>query len=162
MTRRKGTKPEQFAGAFQQYSEIPSRYRLETYSGQYQGRDTWMCYRDQVLLEEHDSKHMRQAARKAGDSWLTHMEKQGRHHALATPQDANSWCQKLLDGDRVRRTCYEHYFVRIYQFYDYLKENHLHPHLYNPLLLAAIEYEAARDIWMYRIDTRPEVVSREQ
>jgi hypothetical protein len=161
MSRRKGTKPEQFAGAFQRYSEIPPRYRLETYAGQYQDQDTWTSYCDDVLFEEHDSKHMRQAARKAGGSWLTHMEKQGRHHALATPQHADAWCQKLLDGDRVRRTCYEHYFVRIYQFYDYLKQNHQPPHLYNPLLLAAIEYDTARHLWMFRIDTRPEAVSRE-
>jgi len=161
MTRRKGTKPEQFAGVFQQYGEIPQRYHLETYAGQYQDQDTWTSYCDDVLFEEHDSKHMRQAARKAGGSWLTHMEKQGRHHALATPQHADAWCQKLLDGDRVRRTCYEQYFVRIYQFYDYLKQNHQHPHLYNPLLLAAIEYDTARHLWMFRIDTRPEAVSRE-
>ena len=161
MTRRKGTKPEQFAGAFQQYSEIPRRYRLETYAGQYRGQDTWGSYCDQVLFDEYDSNHMRRAARKAGDSWLSHMQTQGRHHALATPHDANLWCQELLDGDRSRRTCYEHYFVRIYQFYDYLKQNHRHPHLYNPLLLAAIEYDTARHLWMFRIDTRPEAVSRE-
>ncbi len=161
MSRRKGTKPEQFAGAFQQYSEIPPRYRLETYTGQYQAQDTWDRYCSEILLEEYDSKHMRKVARKAGDSWLSHMEKQGRHHALATPLDANLWCEKLLDGDRVRRTCYEQYYVRVYQFYDYLKQNHQHPHLYNPLLLAAIEYETARNLWMYRVDARPEVVSRE-
>lgn len=161
MSRRKGTKPEQFAGPFQQHSEIPPRYRLETYTGQYQGRDTWTSYCDDVLLEEYDSQHMRQVARKAGESWLSHMEKQGRHHALPTPQHGNAWCQKLLDGDRVRRTCYEQYYIRIYHFFDFLKEDRRHPHLYNPLLLAATEYDAARYIWMHRIDNRPEVVPRE-
>lgn len=161
MTRRKGTKPEQFAGPFQKYSKIPARYRLETYQGQYQGQDTWDHYRDNVLLEEYNSQHMEKVAKKAGRSWLSHMEEQGCHHALATPEVADAWCHHLLSGDRCRRTCYEQYFIRIYQFYDYLKEHHQHPHLYNPLLLAAIEYESARRLWMYRVDARPEVVARE-
>lgn len=161
MSRRKGTRPEQFAGPFQEYSQIPHRYRLETYTGQYRDRDTWDRYRDDVLFEKYDSTHMRTVARKAGKSWLKHMQRRSRHHALATPQGAEIWCQQLLNGDRTRRTCYEQYYVRIYQFYDHLKESCRHPHLYNPLLLAAIEYDAARSIWMYRVDTRPEVVSRE-
>lgn len=160
MTRRKGTKPEQFAGVFQDYGEIPARYRLETYASQYRGEETWEHYCNDVLFEEFDSDYMRENARKAGDSWLSHMNQRGRHHALATPQDANAWCEKLLNG-RSQRTCYEHYFVRIYQFYDYLKNCYRHPHLYNPLLVAAIEYDAARHVWMYRVDARPEVLPRE-
>lgn len=160
MTRRKGTKPEQFAGPFQNYREIPARYRLETYAAQYRGDETWDRYCKDVLFKKYDSDYMRDNARKAGDSWLSHMDEQGRHHALATPQDANVWCGNLLD-DRTRQTCYEQYFVRIYQFYDHLKSSYRHPHLYNPLLLAAIKYDAARQIWMHCIDTRPEVFPRE-
>lgn len=161
MTRRKGTKPEQFAGPFQSFSDIPPRYQLEIYSNRYESMETWEQYCEDILFETHDSTHMRNVAEKAGQSWRAHMEQRGRHHALATPADANEWCKKLLSEGRCRRTCYEQYFVRIYQFYDHLKTSHRHPHLYNPLLLAAIEYEAARYIWMFRVDTRPEVVSRE-
>lgn len=160
MTRRKGTKPEQFAGAFQRFSEIPTRYRLNTYASKYRGKDTWTQYCNEILFEEYDSDHMQKTAQKAGRSWLDHMESRGRHHALATPQDADEWCKQLLAG-RKRRTCYEQYFVRIYHFYNHLKTSCRHPHLYNPLLLAAIEYETARHLWMYRIDTRPEVTPRD-
>lgn len=159
---RKGVRPEQYAGAFQRYEDIPDRYRLETYAQQYRGEDTWQQYRDEVLLPSHDfSKTIKRTARTGGNSWLDHMDEQGRHHALATPADVDEWSQKLLDGDRTRRYCYEHYFVRIYQFYEYLKTSYPHPHLYNPFLLAAIEYETTRNLWMYRVDSRPEVVDRE-
>jgi len=161
MSRRKGIRPEQYAGPFQEYSNIPQRYRLETYTGYYQGDNTWEHYCDEVLFEKNNSAHMRKTARIAGQSWCEFMDNQKRHHALATPQHVEQWCQQLLDGDRNRRTCYEHYFVRILQFYDYLKKDRRHPHLYNPLLLAAIEHEFARKIWMFKIDTRPEVVGRE-
>jgi len=161
MTRRKGTRPEQFAGPFQDYEEIPQRYRLETYAGQYQDRKTWQRYCETTLFEGHDTKYMRQRAQRAGNSWLSHMQQEGRHHALATPRQANRWCHALLESDRTRRTCYEVYYIRIYQFYDHLKASCHHPHLYNPLLVAAIQYPPSRHLWEYRIDTRPEVVSRE-
>jgi hypothetical protein len=88
------------------------------------------------------------------------MAQQSRHCALAKPRDVDEWCETLLDG-RCQRTCYEQYFIRIYHFYNFLKTSYRHPHLYNPLLLAAIEYDAARYVWMYRIETRPEVMPRE-
>jgi len=161
MTRRKGTEPEVFAGPFQHFEEIPPRYRLETYAPQYRGQSTWTHYCEDVLFEQHESDHMQKTAQKAGRSWRNHMQDRNQHHAIATPEGANVWCQKLLDGERCRRTCYEQYFIRIYQFYDYLKGSCQHPHLYNPLLLAAVEYDEARYLWGYRIDTRPEEVSRE-
>lgn len=41
MSEIRGTSPEEYAGAFQHFEEIPYRYRLETYESQYQGRNTW-------------------------------------------------------------------------------------------------------------------------
>lgn len=162
MSQRKGVRPEQYVGAFRQYEDVPSRYCLETYAQQYRDEDTWQRYRDEILLPNHDySKTIKRTARTGGNSWLDHMDERDRHHALATPADVEAWSQKLLNGDRTRRYCYETYFVRIYQFYDYLKTSYQHPYLYNPLLLAAINYEATRNLWMYRIDTRPEVVDRD-
>lgn len=159
---RKGTQPEQYAGAFHRYEEIPERYRLETFAQQYRGEETWQEYRDEVLFPKHDySRTIKRTARTGGNSWLEHMEERDRHHALAKPSDVEEWSEELLNGDRTRRYCYETYFVRIYQFYDYLKESYRHPHLYNPLLLAAIEYETTRHLWMYRVDSRPEVVERD-
>ena len=161
MTRRKGTTPEQYAGVFQQYDSIPARYRLETYSGHYRDENTWNRYCEQVLFERFDSDYIRKSARRAGDSWLNHMTGEESHHALATPKHVDCWCDKLLNKDRNRRTCYENYFVRIYNFYEYLKSSYRHPHHYNPLLLAAIEFETTRYIWLYRVESRPEVVDRE-
>jgi hypothetical protein len=161
MTRRKGTKPEQFAGPFQTYDNIPARYRLKTYASEYRTKNTWEQYCNDVLLGDSPSNHMRKTARKAGQSWSDHMGSCGRHHALATPTDVNTWCKNLLSGNRNRRTCYEQYYIRIYHFYDYLKESFRHPHLYNPLLLAAIEYDTTRHLWMYRVDNRPEVTPRD-
>lgn len=160
MSRRKGTEPDQYAGAFTSYEEIPQRYRLSTYAGQYRGEDTWEEYLQAELVGQRSEKYIRDA-RRGGSSWRQHMQSRNRHHALATPADANAWAEELLDSDRSFETCYKNYFIRIYRFYDWLKHSHQHPHHYNPLLLAAIEYDASHRLWMYRIDKRPEVVNRE-
>jgi hypothetical protein len=153
MTQVRGTTPEEYAGALQHIEEIPPRYRLETYAPQYRDENVWQQYVQDVALEEHDSDRLRQTHRLAGESWIEHMRERGRHHALATPADANAWCEQLLE-EKARRTAYDYYFVRIYDFYDHLKFSSQHPHLYNPLLLAAIRYEATRHIWMHRVDER--------
>ncbi|WP_226483099.1 hypothetical protein [Natrinema amylolyticum] len=89
------------------------------------------------------------------------MEDRGRHHALASPRDVEAWCDTLLE-DKVPKTCYEYYFLRIYDFYDYLKTDFQHPHLYNPVLLAAINHSAARTIWMVRVKRRREKAAKRQ
>jgi len=162
MSRRKGIHPEQYAGVYQRYDEIPERYRLETYASQYEGEDTWQEYVDDVLVPTHEpvSNSMQKSIRLAGESWREHMANRERHHALARPVDAEAWCRDLFDG-RSKKTCYEHYFVRIYQFYDHMVQTSGHPHVYNPLLLAAIEHDYAEQVWRYRIENRPEVVDRE-
>jgi hypothetical protein len=151
--------PEEYAGALQYFDEIPQRYHLDTYSAQYRGEDIWNQYVENVVLKEHNSERIQRTLRLGGNSWLEHMDKTRRHHALATPEDVNSWCENLRE-EKARRTCYDYYFVRIYDFYDYLKSSCRHPHLYNPLLLAAVRYDAARAIWMHRVDDRDRVGTR--
>lgn len=153
MARVNQSKPSHYAGAIQHYDNIPQRYQLATYAGHYRDDETWSRYVEEVLLEEYDSDRMRQAARLAGTSWNEHMEERGRHHALASPEDVDTWCVALLE-DRAPKTCYEYYFLRIYDFYEYLKSDFQHPHLYNPVLLASIDYEAPRTIWMVRVERR--------
>ncbi len=153
MSEIRGTSPEEYAGAFQHFEEIPYRYRLETYESQYQGQNTWEEYAKNVVLTEHDTDVMQQRLRLAGDSWHDHMDARGRHQAVATIEDIESWCKDLI-ADRARRTVYGYYFLRVYNFYDHLKYSTDHPHLYNPVLLAATRYPASRKIWMYRVDKR--------
>lgn len=162
MSTRKGVRPEQYAGVYQRYEDVPERYRLETYIDEYRGKWTWGEYLLEELYPEHEpvSDWMKKTIQRAGDSWLDHTGERGRHHALATPEDVETWCESLLEG-RKRRTVYEVYFVRIYQFYEYLTMDYEHPHVYNPLLLAAVEGGAAREVWMHRVESRPEVVDRE-
>lgn len=126
------------------------------YEEQYWGQDTWQQYVNDVLFDGSppvDGQMIRRY-QLTKDSWVDHMETRGRHHALATPQDVMEWCRKLLAGDRTVKTCYKNYYARVYAFYDYLQSSYEYPHLYNPLLLAAVEYEPVRQIWKQRVAAR--------
>jgi len=154
--KRKPTTPEGHAGIFQSYSEIPARYRLETYSQYYEGEDTLEDYYEEVYFPARApvTDSLRKRANRAKGSWIEHMQDRDRHHALAKPQDVNAWCDDVLNSCSTK-VSYETYYSRILNFYNYLKSNHRHPHLYNPLLLAAIEYDAAYQVWYYRVKNRP-------
>lgn len=156
MTKLKPTTPEAHAGIFQSYDDIPERYRLETYVHQYQGEDTLDLYLEQVYFNSKSevSESMRRRVQRFRDSWLDHMDERDRHHALATPEDVDSWCRVLLERCNPR-TIYGTYYYRIYNFYEHLKTSYRHPHLYNPLLLAAIEFESTNEIWRHRVKDRP-------
>jgi hypothetical protein len=152
---RKPTTPEGHAGIFQEYGDIPARYRLETYTQHYDGVDTLQRYYDEVYYPAHEpvSDWMEEQIERVATSWKNHMADRNRHHALATPQDVDLWCQDLLEFCSPK-TSYKSYFRRIYNFYNYLQDSHQHPHLYNPLLLAAIEYDATYRVWQYRVKLR--------
>jgi len=151
----KPTTPESYAGIFQNYDQIPARYRLETYFHQYQDDDTLDWYIENVYFNNKSevSDSMRCRAQRFKNSWLDHMNERNRHHALATPEDVDTWCQTLLERCTAK-TSYLSYYYRIYNFYQHLKTSYRHPHLYNPLLLAAIEYEPTYEIWSHRVKDR--------
>jgi hypothetical protein len=152
---RKPTTPEAHAGIFKRYRDIPARYRLETYSQHYDGEDTLQQYYDEVYFPSREplSDWLEERAERVSNSWKEHMADCDRHHALATPHDVELWCQDLLESC-IPETAYKTYFRQLYNFYEYLRDCHQHPHLYNPLLLAAIEYDTAHQVWQYRVKLR--------
>jgi hypothetical protein len=74
------------------------------------------------------------------------MDEQQRHHALGRPADVVLWCEQVLD-EVSPISAYRAYWGKLEQFFDWLLWHPDHPHLYNPLLMAANEHEAAREIW---------------
>jgi len=154
---RKPTTAEGHAGIFHSYSDIPARYRLDTYTSHYENEETLTWYLNNIYYPRYApvSDHMERVVERVSKSWMDHMANQGRHPALATPEDVDQWCKSRLESCSAK-TCYTTYFQRIYNFYEYLKADYRHPHLYNPLLVAAIEYDTANRIWRFRVKLRPD------
>ena len=137
-------------GVYKRLEDVPQSDRLATYAEAYEGRDTWHTFLDEYLFERYNSDRFKEDARRAGRYWKAHMETCGRHHALATPEDVETWMAALLDRVQVK-TAYNSYWVRVERFYWWLQWHTDHPHVYHPPLIAAAAGGAAGTVWEEKI-----------
>ncbi|MFB6206447.1 MAG: hypothetical protein ABEJ05_07985 [Haloglomus sp.] len=141
--------PNDRLGVFKELSEVPDARRLYQYSRTYEGKDTWSEYRAKFDLSKRMSEEWDRFARR----WKEHMTEQGRHHALARPDDVETWSEWLLSQFSVDRS-YQHWNV-IEGFYDWLKWHTDHPHAYNPFHMAARkDGSSAHKIWQRKMEKR--------
>jgi len=138
------------AGVYKQIDDVPTRYRLYQHAAAYDGRDVWKEYLTDYFFENFDSDYTREVTRRAGDDWKDHMADRGRHHALATPEDVETWCVALLERMQVG-SAYRNYWPKLERFYTWLQTHTEHPHVYHPIRMAAAEYPNAGDIWKKKI-----------
>lgn len=145
--------PEDRLGVYKCIDGVPTHHRLHQHAEGYRGRDVWKEYVEETnLYGRYDSARFKPATTRAVASWKTHVEERGRHHALATPADVNTWCTELL-ASRNNRTVYNHYWTRLAAFYEWLRWHTAHPHTYDPFLMAAHEYTdgAAGRVWAGKV-----------
>jgi len=136
-------------GVFKQLSDVPEGRRFYQYGSSYEGKDTWADYRATVELSDRMSEEWERFARR----WKAHMDERGRHHALATPDDVETWSEELL-SQFSRDRAYQHWNV-IEGFYDWLMWHTDHRHTYNPFHMAACEPASnAREIWTRKMEKR--------
>jgi hypothetical protein len=144
----RSNEPSGRLGVYKRLEDVPDRYRLASYASSYRGRDAWQEYVHSELSDAADT--VQYEAKLAEESWKDHMADRGRHHALATPDDVESWAAKLLDRMQARRA-YNPYWVRLEAFYNYLLWHTDHPHVYHPPRLAAVRGNTASDIWSAKL-----------
>ncbi len=146
--------PEDHLGVFKSLKEVPTRYRFQSFASEFEGRDVWSEY----MTAEHDG--LAESTRKYtyGRSerlWKNHMEKAGRHHALATPNDMEVFFEDQLTKVEPH-TVYNSRFAPVFDFYNWLVHHAEYPHVYNPILMAAAEHGATHKMWTKRIEINTE------
>ncbi|MEF8906968.1 MAG: hypothetical protein V5A13_03820, partial [Haloarculaceae archaeon] len=132
-------------GVYKQVTQVPDRHRLSTYADRYEGRDIWAAYVSDEIPDDRSERFIEDVER-IERRWKAHMERRGRHHALATPTDVERWAAWLVDEFSIGHA-YDPYWCRLEEFYTYLQWHIDHPHVYNPVLMAAAEHPAAGRIW---------------
>lgn len=142
------TDPRSMMGVYRTLADVPDRRRLRQHATAYEGRDVWSEYLAEDVRERVTGEHGRTMARRVGRYWREHMDERGRHHALATPEDVETWSAALLD-EYAERTAYN-YWRFVHFFYEYLRWHTDHPHTYTPALMAAAEAPATGEIWKVR------------
>jgi hypothetical protein len=141
--------PADRLGVYKRLSDVPDSRRLYQYASAYDGRDTWSEYRATVELSDRMSEEWGRFSRR----WKEHTEDRGRHHALGTPDDVETWSASLLDRVSVDRA-YQHWNV-LEGFYNWLLWHTDHPHTYNPFHMAALEPESnTHRIWNRKMEKR--------
>ena len=138
------TDPAERLGVYKSFEQVPDRYRLSNHTTSYEGRDVWTEFLTAHLFEKYNSDRFKKDARRAGRYWKEHMEERERHHALATPGDVETWMDDLLSRLKLK-TAYNSYWVRLERFYSWLQWHTEHPHVYNPVLMAAVDGEVKND-----------------
>jgi hypothetical protein len=141
-------------GIYKRHTDVPERDRLASYAERYDGWDVWTDFRES-RSNDFDSDGYQQTFTKTERAWKTHMRERGRHHALAHPDDVETWCADLA-ASRTIRTVYSQYWVRLEEFYTWLQFHADHPHRYHPVWMAATAGDTAGRIWetkLGRLDT---------
>lgn len=136
-------------GIYKRLAAVPDHHRLAQYANAYAGRDVWADFAA-TRSRTFDSDCYRATLRKAEESWKAHIHDLGRHHALARPQDIETWCATLTTT-RTLGTVYSEYWVRLEEFYGWLQTHTDHPHAYHPVLMAAAHHETARVVWDVKV-----------
>lgn len=144
------TEPGARAGVYKCIDDVPDRYRLYQHAASYADRDVWEEYLNKYFFKNYATDYTKEYTRRAGEDWKEHMADRGRHHALATPKDVETWCIALVERMKLA-SAYRNYWPKLEQFYTWLQTHTEHPHFYHPFRMAAAEYPNARAIWEEKI-----------
>jgi hypothetical protein len=136
-------------GVYKGIADVPPHLRLDQQDSISWGDDLWATFVE-TRSGNFDSKHYLRTFDKTERSWKEHMRDRGRHFACCRPTDVDCWVSDLLDN-RTVGTVYSEYWVRLEEFYTWLMNHTEFPHVYNPVLMAAAQYQAAGRIWEYKI-----------
>lgn len=139
--------PRDRVGVYQRFDDVPEHYRLGVHADAYEGRDVWAKF-EALQTAEYTSDSFAKKIERAGRYWREHMVGQGRHHALARPADVEAFFTGLL-ADRALVSVYKPYYVQLAAFYDWLLWHTDYPHVYDPVMMAAIEWGATRRMFDY-------------
>lgn len=158
--------PKGRMGVFKRFDDVPNRYRLSNFAGEFRGNDTWSRYlvlRFDGTLRQAQGKLSTARAReveRCGRYFKTFMhQERNRHHSLANPDDVEAFLSAVKEGyenpskqPRSISTVYDTYFAPVNRFYDWLQGWVDFPHRYHPVLMACAEGGVSRDCWAYRMD----------
>jgi len=144
----KTTSPRDRMGVYKRIEQVPDERRLNSFAGSYKDRDMWAEFLDVDRPHRYQNwDHYKTKLERAGRRWKDHMDEQGRHHALAQPDDVEAWSQSLLD-ELTEGTAYRHW-CQVEKFYTWLQYHIDHPHTYQPVWMAVAEHDdgAAGRLW---------------
>jgi hypothetical protein len=137
-------------GMYQSLSDVPLAYRLENIPNPGQYDDAWERWVSERVESEELSERTQTQLERVGRKWREHMESVDRHYVCADPSHVEAFFEKQLDRMKLQQA-YHPYWVSLESFFWYLHDRTEYPHLYHPVLIAALEYPTAARLWEKKI-----------
>lgn len=137
----KTSDPRSRTGIYNTYQEVPPHHRLEQKVNKYSDQNIW-----EHFVEE---RGVADRAYPAMNRFQRVMEGRGVHYAFPHPTDVDAYCDHLIDF--AVTTIRSHYTYLNY-FFEWLRYHTEYPHRYNPLLVAAVEYENSARVFQYYVE----------
>lgn len=150
MPRSHTPDPSERLGVYKRLEEVPDRYRLYHHATAYEGRDVYEEYLTSHLYPDREPSEIPREKRRFGERWKDFMADQGRHHALATPDDVATWSAAL--NERYAPITALHYWAAIERFYSWLLEHTEHPHTYHSFWMSAAQDPETQKIWDTKLE----------
>lgn len=147
--------PEERMGVFKRLSEVPQKYRLNTHTEAYEGRNVWGEYEEWYRTEYWPTGTERtyRRAERTGERWQEFMRSRPHHHALARPMDVERFFEGYAD-EYTLSSLYSVFWCHLERFYSWLQFHPDHPHVYHPVWMAAAMDGVASQIWQFKVTHR--------
>lgn len=144
-------------GVYKTLSDVPDGQRLANFSGYFYDRDPWAEWMTAIGLSNYGDTTKREY-RILRETWTDHMAGYDRHPALADPAHVDTYVSKNNPSIRFS----DRRFGRLVKWYDRMVTRTDYPHKYNPVIMAAHEYDATREVWTVWIDYIQRQIERQQ
>ena len=157
--------PAKRLGIYKRISDVPQSRQLSTFSRSYEGRDVWGEWVTAEMDLPNRSESTQGKVARAEERWKAHTDDRDTHHALASPEDVETWLMHLLDERGFTlRTIYSSHFVYIENMFNWLTYRTDHPHTYNPAIMAAVAGGVTSEVWDFKTGyaRRPEEYRRNE
>lgn len=142
--------PREHLGVFASLDDVTPRYRLSRLEADYEGVDVYADFLQTLVNVEELGDYQRKYTYEALERrWKDHMAETGRHHALPTPGDVETFFHNQAEQVGMK-TLYGKRYVPLNRFFEWLWLHPNYEHAYNPVLLAVVAGGTARQIWDYR------------
>ncbi len=138
---------------YQSLNQVPDHLRLEVYEYQFEERDCWTEY---LTAQSHAGTELpvkrQQYLGRAENRWKEFIQGRGKHHALCSPEDAESYAKHLLNHFPISVDTAARYWIEIERFYRWMFQHTEYPHRYHPFVMSAAANDVSRELWVNAIE----------
>jgi hypothetical protein len=141
------------AGLYTSISDVPEHLHLTVYEHDFQEGEAWHEFLTATeLLQPSASASRERYLERAESRWIEFTESREAHPVLCHPDDAEAYASHLFYDRNLGVSSAAEYWNSIERFYRWMFHHAEYPHRYSPFLIAAVNDDLCRRLWIHAID----------